>query len=129
MERKTVVIAQSDLERQKAVCEQIREYWLAQGRTPLAFVDTYGCQQNEADSEKRRGYLAPSGYAIGTEAEGADVGIYCAHNPMTPTIHVKLLRAVTRRESQPSTGATADPLGRRGAVVAGPAYGPVPSHV
>ena len=42
MERKTVVIAQSDLERQKAVCEQIREYWLAQGRTPLAFVDTYG---------------------------------------------------------------------------------------
>ena len=41
MERKTVVIAQSDLERQKAVCEQIREYWLAQGRTPLAFVDTY----------------------------------------------------------------------------------------
>ena len=58
MERKTVVIAQSDLERQKAVCEQIREYWLAQGRTPLAFVDTYGCQQNEADSERIRGHAA-----------------------------------------------------------------------
>ena len=53
MERKTVVIAQSDLERQKAVCEQIREYWQAQGVTASwPSSDTYGCQQNEADSEQ-----------------------------------------------------------------------------
>ena len=48
------------------------------------------------------------------------------HDPHVSTI--KLLRAVTPRESQPSTGAAADPLGRRGAVVAGPAYGLVLSH-
>ena len=72
MERKTVVIAQSDLERQKAVCEQIREYWLAQGRTPLAFVDTYGCQQNEADSERIRGMLQSCGYQLSDTEEGAD---------------------------------------------------------
>ena len=29
----------------------------AQGITPVAFVETYGCQQNEADSERIRGYL------------------------------------------------------------------------
>ena len=73
MERKTVVIAQSDLERQKAVCEQIREYWLAQGRTPLAFVDTYGCQQNEADSERIRGYLRQMGYGFTDQEEEAQI--------------------------------------------------------
>ena len=73
MERKTVVIAQSDLERQKAVCEQIREYWLAQGRTPLAFVDTYGCQQNEADSERIRGYLERMGFGFTDDAEQARI--------------------------------------------------------
>ena len=72
MERKTVVIAQSDLERQKAVCEQIREYWLAQGPTPLAFVDTYGCLQNEADSERIRGMLQSCGYQLSDTEEGAD---------------------------------------------------------
>ena len=40
----------------------------------------------------------------------------------------KLLRAVTLRESQPSARAAADPLVRRGAIMAGPAYGPVPSR-
>ena len=73
MEHNTVVIAQSDLERQKAVCEQIREYWLAQGRTPLAFVDTYGCQQNEADSERIRGYLERMGFGFTDDAEQARI--------------------------------------------------------
>lgn len=72
---------------------------------------------------------SPTYSPVGCEAEGADVGIYCAHNPTTPMVHVKLLRAVTPRESQPSTGAAADPLRRRGTVVAGPACGPVLSHV
>ena len=72
--------------------------------------------------------LPPTCSPVGCEAEGADVGIYCAHNPMTPMIHVKLLCAVTPRESQPSTRVAADPLECRGTVVAGPAYGPVPSR-
>ena len=36
-------------------------------------METYGCQQNEADSEKIRGMLVQSGYAIVSAAEGADV--------------------------------------------------------
>ena len=39
-------------------------------------METYGCQQNEADSEKLRGFLAQCGYAMSTEAEGADVVIF-----------------------------------------------------
>ena len=56
--------------------------------------------------------LPPTYSPVGCEAEGADVGIYCAHNSTTPTIPVKLLRVVTPQESQPSAGAAADTLGR-----------------
>ena len=72
MECKTTVIAQEDLRRQQEICEQIKNNWLAQGITPRAFVDTYGCQQNEADSERIRGMLASCGYAIVDTEEGAD---------------------------------------------------------
>ena len=54
MERQTTVISQEELNRQSAICHEIASYWNTQGRTPLAFVDTYGCQQNEADSERIR---------------------------------------------------------------------------
>ena len=73
MNTKTTVISQEALENQFAFCDKIAALWAAQGVTPNAYVETYGCQQNEADSEKLRGYLTQSGYAICQEAEGADV--------------------------------------------------------
>ena len=75
MNTKTTVISQEELNIQFACCDKIAAYWQTQNRTPVAYVETYGCQQNEADSEKLRGYLTQAGYAIGTEAEGADVVI------------------------------------------------------
>ncbi len=72
MNTKTTVISREELERQFSFCDKIAAYWAQQGRTPTAYVETYGCQQNEADSEKLRGYLVQSGYAIVQEAEGAD---------------------------------------------------------
>ncbi len=75
METKTTVISQDQLHSQFGFCDQICAYWQQEGRTPTAYVETYGCQQNEADSEKLRGYLVQSGYAIVQEAEGADVVI------------------------------------------------------
>ncbi len=73
MNTKTTVISQEELHSQFAYCDKIAALWQQEGRTPTAYVETYGCQQNEADSEKLRGYLAQSGYAIVKEAEGADV--------------------------------------------------------
>ena len=75
MNTKTTVISQNELDTQFAYCDRIAAYWQRLGQTPTAYVETYGCQQNEADSEKLRGYLVQSGYAIGKEAEGADVVI------------------------------------------------------
>ena len=73
MNTKTTVISQEQLESQFAYCDKIAAFWQQQNMTPTAYVETYGCQQNEADSEKLRGYLTQSGYAIVQEAEGADV--------------------------------------------------------
>ena len=75
MNTKTTVITQAELDSQFTFCDKIAALWQLAGRTPTAYVETYGCQQNEADSEKLRGYLTQSGYAIVKEAEGADVVI------------------------------------------------------
>ena len=71
--KKTAVISQESLDRQMGFCHEINAYWHDRGRTPLAYVETYGCQQNEADSEQIRGLLVESGYTITDTAEGADV--------------------------------------------------------
>ena len=55
MNTKTTVITPEQLQEQFAFCDRIAAYWVRQGRTPTAYVETYGCQQNEADSEKIRG--------------------------------------------------------------------------
>ncbi len=73
MNHTTTVIAQEDLTAQAAYCAKIRDYWTQEGRTPTAFVDTYGCQQNEADSERIRGMLVSAGYALCDGEEGADL--------------------------------------------------------
>lgn len=73
MDNKTTIISQQALEAQLTFCAKINSLWQGRGITPLAYVETYGCQQNEADSERIRGILMESGYAIVNEAEGADV--------------------------------------------------------
>ena len=73
MNNKTTVISQEALQQQLAFCEHNKMYWRDRDRVPKAYVETYGCQQNEADSERIRGILCESGYAITDTAEGADV--------------------------------------------------------
>ncbi|MDL2215922.1 hypothetical protein LJB77_02555 [Ruminococcaceae bacterium OttesenSCG-928-N02] len=43
---------------------------------PLAFVHTFGCQQNVNDSEKIRGVLALLGYGFSPSEDGADLIIF-----------------------------------------------------
>lgn len=76
MEERTTVIAESELRAQQEICQTIKEYWQSRGRTPTAFVDTYGCQQNEADSERIRGMLDACGYAMTDTEEGADCVVF-----------------------------------------------------
>ena len=48
MERKTPLISPEDLRRQEEISDYIKGWWQSQGVTPVACVETYGCQQNEA---------------------------------------------------------------------------------
>ena len=57
MNRQTTKISPADVARQRDFCQKLHERNAARPTAPLAFVDTYGCQQNEADSERLRGYL------------------------------------------------------------------------
>jgi tRNA-2-methylthio-N6-dimethylallyladenosine synthase len=70
-ERKTIDVAA--VQAQQDICAQIFDVVTADGQRPLAMVDTYGCQQNEADSEKLRGYLAMMGYGFTQDEFQADV--------------------------------------------------------
>ena len=67
-----IEIAKTEIENQKAIMKRMRNM-LGQQRQALAYIDTYGCQQNESDSEKLRGMLAEMGYAPTNDENKADV--------------------------------------------------------
>ena len=72
MNTKTRTISPAELDLQLAYRDKIAALWSTKGIIPTAYVETYGCQQNEADSEKIRGILVQSGYTITDSPENAD---------------------------------------------------------
>ena len=73
MERIITTIPQAEVDRQLQYCQEIARMNADRGEAPLAFVDTYGCQQNEADSERLRGYLSEMGYGFTDDEHKADL--------------------------------------------------------
>ena len=67
-------IPREQIEQQIALARRLRDRFTENGtKTPLALVDTYGCQQNESDSERIRGYLAEMGFAFTQDEFAADI--------------------------------------------------------
>ena len=66
--------AQEELSRQKLYLADVAEIMKvrARGPVPLAYVRTYGCQQNVADGEKIKGQLAEMGFSFTDSPEEAD---------------------------------------------------------
>ena len=73
MKRQEVLIPTGEVQRQMEICRQLAQRNAKAGGQPLALVDTYGCQQNEADSEQIRGMLREMGYAFTEDTSVADV--------------------------------------------------------
>ena len=71
MAYKRVEIPEAELARQREICDKIRDG--LGGARPLAFVDTYGCQQNEADSEALRGYIELMGFGFTEDENEAEL--------------------------------------------------------
>ncbi len=76
MERKNVIVPQDEIDKQKEYSKKVREYYESQGKTPKALVETYGCQQNENDSERIRGMLDEMGFSFTESEDEADFILY-----------------------------------------------------
>jgi len=66
-------VTEEELAAQRAVMARMAEENAARSAQPLAWVDTYGCQQNESDSEKLRGMLREMGYGFTEQEAEADL--------------------------------------------------------
>ena len=73
MERKEVIVSEQELARQKEFTRKMREMNDRRTRTPLALVDTFGCQQTVADGEVLMGMLREMGYELTRDENQADV--------------------------------------------------------
>ncbi|MBR2132967.1 MAG: tRNA (N6-isopentenyl adenosine(37)-C2)-methylthiotransferase MiaB [Oscillospiraceae bacterium] len=71
MERKQIVIPAEQIARQREFINQLAA--LHTQRRPLAMVDTYGCQQNVADSQRMMGMLRDMGCGFTENADEADI--------------------------------------------------------
>ena len=73
----TNFVSNEQIELQKNIAGEVAELLLHRhGTSPKAFVHTYGCQGNVADSERIKGLLALMGYTMTEEKEEADLILY-----------------------------------------------------
>lgn len=101
------IISPQEQERQREYGEKVRAYYAARRSggeygAPLAWVRTYGCQQNVSDSEHIKGLLAAMGFGFTEEPEQADVILFntCAvreHAEDRVFGNVGALKALKRR--------------------------------
>jgi len=68
-------IKAQDIDNQKMFMLNVKELLSARNKQLFAYVDTYGCQQNEADSEKLRGMLVEMGCDITADENEADIAV------------------------------------------------------
>lgn len=65
------------IQKQYNIADEVAELLLLRhGNTPKAFVHTYGCQGNVADSERIKGMLTKMGYTMTEDKEEADLILY-----------------------------------------------------
>ena len=69
-------VSEKEILKQKDYIEKIREINSRLEKKPLAFVETYGCAQNESDSEKLKGMLFDMGYDFCETTKEADLILY-----------------------------------------------------
>jgi len=74
MIKKDIHISQTEIDRQRSMIEKIKNK--NEGKTPLAYVLTLGCAQNENDSERIRGILIEMGYSMCDDEKKADIVIF-----------------------------------------------------
>ena len=85
-----IFVTDDQKEYQRRAADKVRAHFAALGKTPLVYAETYGCQQNEADTEALLGLAAECGYAATDTAENADLVLVntCAIREHLSLIHI-----------------------------------------
>ncbi len=68
-----VFVDEKEIARQKEIASRLKTSFEQRGENPKVFIQTYGCQQNEADSEKLRGIANLCGYENAAGEKDADL--------------------------------------------------------
>ena len=76
MKREDVIVSKEEIQVQQGYAEQVCELYARKGKTPKALIETYGCQQNENDSERLRGMLDKMGFTFTEDREEADLILF-----------------------------------------------------
>ncbi len=69
-------VTPEEMKRQADFSQKVKDLVSARKKAPKAMVITYGCQQNENDSERICGMLSKMGYTFTESKEDADLIIY-----------------------------------------------------
>lgn len=76
-DKEKTVVSPSDIDRQRDFSEIIKKInldkYIEFGRPMYAYADTYGCQQNVADTQKLMGTMVEMGYTITEDIKIADI--------------------------------------------------------
>ena len=67
------VITEEKLREQHLFMQKVRSIVHLYQKRPLAYVHTYGCQQNVSDTERLKGMLEEMGYGFTDDSEQADI--------------------------------------------------------
>ena len=73
MEREKVLVSAEETARQKEYMDKVRALHERRTTKPLAYVHTYGCQQNVADGERLMGMLREMGCEFTDDTKRADL--------------------------------------------------------
>ena len=68
---RTAVISVEDIEKQYKYMDMVKA--LLAGKEQFVYIQTFGCQQNEADSERLAGMAEHMGYSVTSDVEKADL--------------------------------------------------------
>lgn len=72
MQTKAQHLSYKDINEQIEYTERVKNCYLARGKQPLANIHTFGCQQNENDTERIKGILKQMGFGFTDDNEEAD---------------------------------------------------------
>ena len=72
----TTTISHEELKTQQRFSDAVADIFSRREENPLAYVHSFGCQQNVSDGEKIKGMLAQMGYGFTDDVDKADLVLF-----------------------------------------------------